>query len=164
MVTRVAVAIVMLAGPAGCKADLPELTDANAPLDATCTTPHADTVVDFFPTSLANTAAALRAPDGMAVALAKDSVLTVGFVGLGGVTDAQGNDVRVHGTIEAGASALVRAAGTDMDFVYAQTLTPTVTEIDISVADKNPAIYVRVIVVAGTVRIDALEAIHDTCM
>src|SRR5688500_1702402 len=105
MIPRVGFA--MLAGLVGCKADLPKLTDANAPLDATCVTPHADTIVDFFPTSLANSAAALRAPDGMTVTLAQDNVLTVGFVGLGGVTDAPGIDVRVHGVIEAGASALV---------------------------------------------------------
>ena len=160
---RVGFAIVLLAGLAGCKADQPMLTDANAPLDTTCVSPHADMIVDFFPTSLANPAAALRAPDGMTVTLAKDNVLTVGFVGLGGVTDAPGFDVRVHGVIEAGASALVDAAGTEMDFVYAQTLTPTVTDIDVAVAEKNPALYVRVTVVAGTLRIDAFEATHDTC-
>jgi hypothetical protein len=159
MKLRFALALVL----AGCKADLPDLTDANMMIDAKCVSPHADTVVDFFPTSLMNTAAALRAPDTMSIALAKDNVLTVAFIGLGGITDAQGNDVRVLGMVEAGASALVRVAGTDMNFRYAQTLTPTVTEIDIGAAEQNPVIYVRVIVVAGTVRIDSFEAIHDTC-
>jgi hypothetical protein len=158
-----ALAAIVLASGA-CKADLPELTDANMPLDVRCTTPHADTLIDFFPTSLANASAALAAPDGSAVALAKDNVVTLGFVGLGGVTDAPGNDVRVHAMIEAGASALVHVAGTDIAFQYAGTVTPAVNEVDIGVADANPAIYVRVIAVGGTVRVDALEAIHDVCM
>ncbi|HEY5924263.1 MAG TPA: hypothetical protein VIV11_21445 [Kofleriaceae bacterium] len=159
MIRLCALALVL----SGCKADLPKLTDANEPLDVRCTSPHADTLIDFFPTSLANTSSALAAPDGSSVVLAKDNSVTLGFIGLGGVTDAPGNDVRAHAMVDANATALAHVAGTDMAFVYAGTLTPAVSEIDIAVADKNPAIYVRIIAVGGTVRIDALEAIHDTC-
>ena len=158
---RIASVLVALAG---CKADLPQLTDANQPLDTRCTSPHADTVVDFFPTSLANATASLAAPDGASVTLAKDNVLTVGFVGLGGVTDAMGTDVRVIGMLEPGASALVHVAGSEMEFVYAGTITPTISEVDIAQADINPAIYVRVTAVGASVQVDAIEATHDTCM
>ena len=147
----------------GCKADLPQLTDANKALDVRCNGTAADTVLDFFPTSLTNTSAALGAPDGSSVTLAKDNILTLGFLGLGGLSDAQGNDVRVVAMVDASASALVRVASSDMNFQYAGTLTSAVADFDIAVADVDSALYVRLIAVGGTVRVDALEAIHDTC-
>ena len=156
---RIASVLVLL----GCKADLPNLTDANRPLDTRCTTPHADTLVDFFPMSLANPSAALAAPDSNPVLLAKDNVLTLAFIGLGGITDAQGADLRVHAMVEAGATALVHVAGTEMAFVYAGTITPAVDQVDIAQADINPVIYVRVIAVGATVQVDAIEATHNTC-
>jgi hypothetical protein len=91
-------------------------------------------------------------------------VLTVGFVGLGGIADAPGIDLRIHATVAAGATATVNIAGTDMEFEYSGDLTPTNNEIDLAVALTIPtAVYVRIIDVAGEIAIDALEATHGTC-
>jgi len=147
----------------GCKADLPKLTDANKPLDVRCTGPNADTLIDVFPTTLANPSSVLGAPDLNVVTLLQDNVVTVGFVGLGGLTDAQGNDLRITAMADANAQALVRVAGTDMDFVYTGTLTQAASDFDIAVAQKTSVLYVRLLAVGGTVRIDALTAIHDMC-
>lgn len=159
---KIALAVFCVAAMIACKADLPPLTDAKGSLDARCTT-FADLLVDTFPTSLANASASLGAPDATAVSLTKDNVVTVGFVGLGGVTDASGIDLRLHAMVEPGASALVHVAASEMMFAYAGTLTPTANEMDIAVASLTSALYVRVIDVSGTIQLDAVEATHDTC-
>jgi hypothetical protein len=147
---------------AGCKADLPELSDAKGSFDARCTV-YADLLVDVFPTTL-DGAPALGAPDAAAVSLAPNNVLTVGFVGLGGVVDEPGIDLRIHATVAAGATATVNIAGTDMKFKYTGDLTPTNNEIDLAVALTIPtAVYVRIIDVAGAISVDAIEATHGTC-
>lgn len=156
---KLAIALVIVAG---CKADLPELSDARGGLDAMCTT-YADLLVDVLPTTLDGTPA-LRAPDGAGVTLGSNGVVTVGFVGLGGVADAPGTDLRIHATVAAGSMGTVRVAGNNMVFVYAGDLTPTSNEIDIGVAVALPvAVYVRVISVSGSITIDAIEATQATC-
>jgi hypothetical protein len=145
----------------GCKADQPPLTDAQKRLDTNCAGPYADMLVDTFPTSLANATAALGAPDNATVALAPNNVLTVAFVGIGGITDAQGSDIRIHGTI--GGTALVRVATSDMDFRYAGEINSTQPMVDIQVANLSSAVYVRIIDVTGTLALDAVEATHDRC-
>jgi hypothetical protein len=150
-------------GLLGCKADLPELTDASGGLDARCTGPYADLLVDTFPVDLQNASAVLGAPDTTTVTLATDSLVTVGFVALGGVTDANGVDLKVHAMVDAGSLAVVRVAQSDMVFRYAGDVSPATTEIDIQVADYSSVIYARVVGVTGTVRVDAIEATHDMC-
>lgn len=158
---RAGAAIALLA-VSGCKADLPRLTDASEPLDATCTGPYADLIVDVFPTTL-DASAVLGAPDGLSVALASDDLVTVGFIGLGTVTDAPGVDLRVHATFGTGASGIVRVAAIDRDFRFTGNLNESTTEFDLQVPDVNAAAYVRIIAVAGPLSIDAIEATHDTC-
>ena len=153
----------VLAALTACDAEQPALTDAMHRLDATCVGPNADQVVDFFPSSLANPSAALGAPDGTSVALAANGVITVGFAGLGAITDAPGNDLRIHATVAAGASALVRVAGLDQQFQYAGTLDESTSEFDLGVAMLVTVQYVRVVDVSGSIQIDAFEAIHDQC-
>ncbi len=156
---RLAIAVVMLSG---CKADLPELSDAKGGLDAMCT-PYADLLVDVLPTTL-DGAPVLRAPDGSSVTLAANGIVTVGFVGLGGVVDAPGIDLRIHATVAAGAMGIVHIAGADMKFKYSGDLTPTSNEIDLAVALTIPtAVYVRVIDVSGSIAVDAIEATHGMC-
>lgn len=158
---KLALAIAVMA-LTGCKADLPELSDAKGRLDAMCT-PYADLLVDVLPTTLDGTPA-LRAPDGAGVPLGTSGVVTVGFVGLGGVADAPGPDLRIHATVAAGAMGTVRVAGSNMAFVYAGDLTSTSNEIDIGVAVALPiALYVRVISVTGSITVDAIEATQATC-
>jgi hypothetical protein len=158
---RAAIAITLVVLGA-CKADLPELSDAKGGLDATCTV-YADLVVDVLPTTL-DGAPALGAPNSAGVSLATNGVLTVGFVGLGGIVDAPGIDLRIHGTVAAGAMGTVHIAGTDMEFDYSGDLTPTSNEIDFAVALTIPtAVYVRIIDVTGSIVVDALEATHGMC-
>lgn len=145
----------------GCKADLPPLTDAQSLLDTRCASPHADMLVDTFPTTLANARAVLGAPDGSAVSLAANNVVTVGFIGIGGITDAQGADVRIVATITG--SAVVRVAQSNMDFRYAGEINASMPMIDIAVADITSAVYVRITVISGSLAIDAIEATHDRC-
>jgi hypothetical protein len=148
---------------AACKADVPKLSDALGHLDAVCTGPYADQVVDVYPSSLASPSAVLGAPDNVSAMLSANDVITVGFIGLGGIPDGSGPDIRVHATLDSGASATVRVAGTDMQFVFAGNLTPTSNDIDIQVAMLNEANYVRIIDVTGAISIDAVEAIHAMC-
>jgi hypothetical protein len=155
--------IAALAFTLGCQADQPALTDANKPLDGKCTGPYADQLVDFFPSSLANPSAVLGAPDTTSVSLTDNAVVTVGFIGLGAVTDAGGNDLHIDATVATGASALVRVAGLDQQFRYAGTLTPMTSDFDLGVAMLVSIVYVRVIDVSGSIQIDAFEAIHDRC-
>jgi hypothetical protein len=145
----------------GCKADLPQLTDAHSLLDGRCTGPYADLLVDTFPTTLPNASAVLGAPDGSALSLVPNNVVTVALIGIGGISDAPGADVRIVATING--SALVRVAQSEMDFRYAGEINASVPTIDIAVADISSAVYVRIIGVIGSLAIDAIEATHDRC-
>jgi hypothetical protein len=155
-----AIAVLALAG---CKADQPSLTDASGVLDTICVGPRADFVLDVNPPTLDATPA-LGAPDGMAVTLMTNNVITVGFIGLGGVTEASGPDIRIVGDIPAGASATVQIAAQDMKFVRSGDLTMGTPEIDLAAAlQVRTALYLRLTGVSGTITIDAVEAVHDTC-
>lgn len=152
---------VLLLACVGCKADLPPLTDAQRTLDTRCTGPYADLLVDTFPTSLANATAVLGAPDSSGLSLVPNNVVTVGFIGLGSVTDAPGADLRIVGTISG--SAIVRVAQREMDFLYAGEINTNMPMVDIQVANVSSALYVRITVVSGSLVIDAIEAVHDRC-
>ena len=156
-------AIVLVTLLAACKADQPALTDANATLDGKCVGPNADQVLDMFPTTLAMPTAVLGAPDSLVTTLLVNNVITVGFIGLGGITDASGVDLRIATTVDPGASALVQVAQADQMFRYAGTLDPARNTFDLGVAMVTSAIYVRVTATQGTIRIDAFEAVHDVC-
>lgn len=158
-----AFAVVIAAVLAACKADQPALTDANKALDGKCIGPYADLLVDSFPQALANPMAALGAPDGVSVAMTQDAVVTVAFNGLGAVTDSAGNDLRIHATVAAGASGLVRVAGLDQQYKYSGTLDASTTEFDLGVSMLSSVLYVRVIDVSGSIQLDAFEAVHDMC-
>jgi hypothetical protein len=145
-----------------CNATLPQLTDAHGALDARCKGPYADRVIDTYPTTLDGTPA-LGSPDNSSVTLAANDVITVGFAGLGGVSDANGPDLRLHAMFGSGASAVARVAGPDMQFVFAGNLNATTTDVDIAVAMLTYATYLRVTVVIGPIDLDAIEAVHDMC-
>jgi len=153
----------LIALGAGCQAEQPLLTDAHGALDGRCSGPHADQLLDFSPPTLAMPTAALGAPDNVSVSLTQDAVITVGFIGLGAVTNAPGNDVRIHATIASGASALVRVAGVDQHFFYTGTLDPSTSDFDLGVSTLQSIVYLRIIDVTGLIQVDAIEAIHDMC-
>jgi hypothetical protein len=143
---------VALLALAGCEADKPALTDAHGELDARCTGPNADLIVDSFPSSVTSGAsAALGAPDGSTISLPVNGVLTVGFVGIGGLTDASGPDLKIDATIGPGGSAVVRLAGSDMQFHYAATLDTTNNQVDVAAAFLVSAQYARVTVSGGSI-------------
>lgn len=146
-----------------CTANLPALTDASGALDARCVGPFADQLVDSFPTTLANASAVLGAPDTVTATLATNDIITLGFIGLRGITDASGSDLRLHATFSQGATGLVRVAGPDMAFVFAGNISDAATEVDIAVAMLESATYVRIVGVTGEIQLDAVEAIHDAC-
>jgi len=154
---------VALLGLAACKADLPKLSDAHGMFDAKCTGPYADMLVDYSPTTIMTPSAILGAPDSNFVALTANDQITVGFVGLGGITDASGTDFTIHAMLDPGASATVRVAGPDLQFVFDGNLTPTMSDFDIQVASMNFVSYVRVIDVGGNVSIDSIQATHNMC-
>ncbi|CAN5471168.1 hypothetical protein BH11MYX1_BH11MYX1_02590 [soil metagenome] len=155
--------LAVLAVVAACKANQPSLTDAHGALDARCAGPNADLLFDYFPTTIATPTAALGAPDGAVVTLAANSEVTVGFIGLGGLTDGAGVDLRIIATLDPGASALVRVAQTDQVFSYAGTLDSAHHEFDLGVAMVTTAVYVRLIDAQGAIGVDAFEAVHDQC-
>src|SRR5262245_7518397 len=95
--------------------------------------------------------AALGAPDGLVVTLLVDNVVSVGFIGLGGLTEGSGVDLRIHtAPIDVGASALVRVAQSDQMFRYAGTLDAGHNTFDLGVAMLSSAVYVRVTDTMGT--------------
>jgi hypothetical protein len=160
---RAVIAIGIATVVGGCQADLPQLTDAHGRLDGRCTGPYADQLVDVYPTNLPNATAVLGSPDNSSVTLAANDVITVGFVGLGGVSDANGPDLKLHAMLGSSSSAVARVAGPDMMFVFAGNINTSTTDVDIAVAMLTYATYLRITVVSGPIDIDAIEAVHNTC-
>jgi hypothetical protein len=163
VVRACAVVLAIGASVASCTADRPQLTDANGGLDARCTGPHADLLLDFFPTTLAGPMAALGAPDATSVTLGPGDEITVGFIGLGGITDAAGVDLRIVAALDSGANALVKVAQSDQVFQFTGMLVQDNQELDLGVSTLTSALYARVIGTQGTIRLDAIEAVHDQC-
>lgn len=148
----------------GCKSDLPELTDANDGVGDDCT-PYADLVVAFTKAGGADGSAeaevVLGAPDEQSVTVATNEILTVGFVGLGGVIDMDGTDIRVHGSTSG--EAAVYVGTTPSDLRYSGSLESGVSEVDIETATETLAIYVQVIGLSGSTTVDALESLQTVC-
>ena len=156
-------ALVIAAVLGGCEAERPSLTDASGTFDTKCNGPQADLVVDVTPSTL-DGKPALGAADSMSVTLMTNQVLTVGFIGLGGITDASGADIRVVGDIPSGASATAYVANSDMVFEHSGDISSGIPEIDLIAAmTLSTAVYLRLTGVSGTITIDAIEAVHDTC-
>ena len=164
---------------AACKADLPRLTDANDDLGDGCTL-YADELVAYTPVDTTVTADgrdALGMPDDVTVPLAPDDVLTVGFIGLGGVEEEDTEDelpapdIRVHGAAEPGTEVTVLLSADGELFEQAGTigapddLDPE-RDLDIDIADGvtlTLASYVQLVGVTGSLSVDAFEAIQSKC-
>jgi hypothetical protein len=168
MVGRAAAGSIALILGAACAADRPDLIAEDGSIDVPCT-PFADRVVEYAAGGGANdpeaASDALGAPDDVGVALAPDAVLTVGFLGLGAVTDADGADLGVAVAAEpaADAAAVAYVSSDGAAFTYAATLDAATTTIDLATAGASHAVYLRLVGQAETFSIDAVEAIGASC-
>jgi hypothetical protein len=165
----VALAAALLAVAGACQADLPDLLGGDGSLAVPCS-PFADLVIEYKPGGGDNDPAAgmpaLGGGDGAGVAITVNTVLTVGFLGLGAVTDGEGADFGI--AVVAVPEPDTQVAGyTSVDgetFEYAGDLTAETTTLDLGLLAGTPsASYVRVVGIAGALEIDAIEAIQETC-
>jgi hypothetical protein len=161
------VAVVVLSLASACTIDTPELGDGGAGIPQECS-PYADLLVTYTPPDASQRSPeegerALGAPDGEGVVLEVDAVLTVGFVGAGGVEDGEDADLIVHATGDPGSEVTVYAAEAEGDFAFVGLLTPNEREIDLSTARIRRALYLRFVGTAGTMTLDAIEATRDIC-
>ena len=108
--------------------------------------------------------AALGAPDNSSIPLNMDTVLTVGFLGLGAVTDATGNDIRVHHTSETNSRIAVFCGDNQDEIPYCGEISPSNTDIDISQGSQNSVLFIRLVGLDGQSQIDAFEALQTTCI
>ncbi|HET6610866.1 MAG TPA: hypothetical protein VFG83_02720 [Kofleriaceae bacterium] len=162
-------ALLIALGAAACTIDQRPMLNGDGQGPGECTT-FADTLVVF------STAAgdsdpdagmrALGAPDTTTVDVAAGAVLSVGFVGLGGVTDnGDGDDIKVHITAGTGTAAAYVSADDGYDYIYIGDLTDSAPTIDLSKARMaiTNAVYVQLVGMSGSLSVDALEAIENTC-
>jgi len=149
-----------------CKAELPQQLANDASGDFPCTT-FADLLISYSPPGTEGGSElgqrALGAPDNDSVEVLTDAVLSVGFVGLGSVTDANGADIRVHGDVSPGAEIAVYVASIDGDFVYSGSLVPGATDVDLSIGTVRAASSIQLVGITGQATIDAFEALQTTC-
>jgi hypothetical protein len=163
-----ACAFAVVAALGACVADRPDLIAGDGSLVDDCA-PFADLVVEYKPAGGDNQPAAaaqvLGGPDDAGVALVLDTVLTVGFVGLGSVVDLDGVDigVAVIGTPAEGALASGYLSADGESYAYAGDLGPASTTLDLALAGLSAAAYVRVVGLAGELTIDAIEAVQSSC-
>lgn len=147
-----------------CKSDLPELPDGGNGIGDECTT-YADLVVSFTKAggmdASAEAAVVLGAPDEQSVTIATNEILTVGFVGLGGVIDMDGADIRVHGSTSG--EVAVYVGTTPAELRYSGSLESDTAEVDIETATETLAVYVQLIGLDGTGQVDALESLQTVC-
>jgi hypothetical protein len=149
-----------------CKAELPQQLADDASGDFPCTT-FADLLISYSPPGTEGGSElglrALGAPDNDSVEILTDAVLSVGFVGLGSVTDLSGADIRVHGDITAGTEIAVYVASIDGDFVYSGSLVPGEMDVDLSIGTARVASSIQLVGITGQATIDAFEALQTTC-
>ncbi len=163
----VALGAALLAG--ACQADLPDLLAGDGALVVPCS-PFADLIVEYKPGGGDNDPAAgmaaLGGSDGAGVTISVDTVLTVGFVGLGAVIDGEGADlgVAVVAVPEPGTQVTGYTSVDGDTFEYAGDLTAENTTLDLGLLAGTPsASYVRLVGIAGALEVDAIEAVQTTC-
>ena len=180
IVASFACALALALALTACKADLPRLTDADDDLGDACTL-FADKLVAYTPideTVTADGDDVLGMPDEVTVPIVADDVLTVAFIGLGGVEELDTEDelpapdIRVHGAAEPGTEVTVYLSADGELFEQAGTVgTPDEIDadrdLDIDIADGvtlTLASYVQLVGVSGSLSVDAFEAIQSECL
>lgn len=155
-------------GAGGCKADLPMQLAQDGSGDLPCSE-YADQLVTFTNANgEVNSelgAKALGAPDEDTLSLPTNGVLTVGFIGLGGVIqdeDTNMTDIKVHGSLDGGQVAVFIGGSPDnleaSGFLNGETL-----EIELGNALQRVALYVQLTGISGSATIDALESLQTRC-
>ncbi len=149
-----------------CKADLPQQVQSDAAVVIPCT-PFADQLVSYTPAGSEGGSQeggkALGAPDSDAVSVVTNTVLSVAFVGLGGIVDKTGDDLRVHGTMMPGSEIAVYVGSGSGDLVFSGSLTPESMNIDIATASAQTLSYLQLVGISGDSSIDAFESLQSLC-
>lgn len=149
-----------------CNSEQPALTDANTGIGGDCS-PFADLVVSYVgpggEDARDEAMVVLGPPDDASVTIAENAVLEVGFIGLGGVIDRVGDDLRFHATASAGAEAAVYVGATPAELRYSGALESGSLDVDIGNATASLVLYVQVVGLAGSVELDAVEALQTAC-
>lgn len=162
-------AVLLLVG-ISCTADRPNLS-GDGDIDIQCS-PYADLLVTFTPPgetgNFPEGEAALGEPDGQDVAITDDAALTVSFVGLGGVVNQDGDDLRIIGDSGPDTRVTVFAqGGEDEEFEFVADLEPEegATEhlVDIANGSVSLARSIRFVGQSGTLSIDAIESLASSC-
>jgi len=161
---------------AACKADTPPLSGKDGTVGDECT-PYADQLVAYTPAEGGNPEdgqLALGAPDDQSVTVATDDLLTVGFVGLGGVQESDedggppGPDIRVHGTAGDGTDVDVYMSVDGETWQTAGTVGNALEgeDLDLDIADTESlslVVYVQLVGVTGALAVDGFESLQTTC-
>jgi hypothetical protein len=158
---------VAIASAAACTIDTPTFPDGGDGLPEECSR-YADLLVVYTPPDQEEGSGedgerVLGAPDGEGVELAVDGVLTVGFIGAGGIEDGDDEDIRVHASGDDGAEITAYVSEAEGEYVFVGVVTAEESELDISVSRARVALYLRLVGTAGTMTVDAVEAIRDIC-
>lgn len=149
-----------------CKAELPDQVAQDAGIDTPCSI-HADQLIAYNPagseggSEIGNKA--LGAPDGDTLSLTTNGVLTVAFVGLGGVVDESGDDLQVHGTFGPGTEVAVYVGFGDGDLEFSGSLTSEGSNIDLATSTISLVSYFQLVGIAGEATIDAFQALQTPC-
>ncbi len=151
---------------AGCKADLPNQVASDAGVVVACTV-YADKLVAFNPADSEGGSElgvkALGPPDSDGVSLTTNAVLTVAFLGLGGIIDQTGDDLLIHSTLGAGAEVAVYVGFGEGDKEFSGSLTASDGQIDISTAGARIVSYVELVSISGETTVDAFESLRTVC-
>lgn len=150
-----------------CKADLPGLADDINSTDASCQT-AADLLINFIDATgqdlSAQAGVVLDSPDEQTVVIAQDSVLSVGFLGLGGALNVRDrDDVRIHAVGSDDVEVAVYAGLELEQMHYIGALTNDDLDVDFACGSVSAALYVRLVGLAGTLVVDSFEILRQGC-
>jgi hypothetical protein len=149
-----------------CKAELPQQVALDAGVAKPCSV-YADQLVAFNPAGGEGGSElgskALAAPDADGVPLSTNGVLTVAFLGLGGIVDKIGDDLQVHGSFDAGSEIAVYVGFGEGEREFSGSLSSTGSSIDVATASAGTVSYVELVGITGTASIDAFESLQTSC-
>jgi hypothetical protein len=171
-VLLLALAAALATAIAACKAETPPLTGANDAVAEECS-PYADQLVAYTPASGGDASKgqfALGAPDENAVTVAPDDVLTIGFIGLGGVqeSDVAGPDIHLVATAVDGTTvdAFMSVDGEAWETAGTAGNANPGDDLELDIADTaslSLVVYLQLVGVSGALAVDAVESLQTTC-
>lgn len=169
---RLVLLLALATALAACKADTPPLSGEDDAVGDECT-PYADQLVAYTPVAGGSSddgELALGAPDDQLVTVAADDVLTLGFVGLGGVTEVEdlGPDIRLYGIAADGTEVTVwmSADGEAWETAGSAGNFDDNADLELDIADTaslTVVVYVQLVGVSGQLGLDAAESLQTTC-